>query len=284
MELNFQRTPVTLIIAGVAAALELVCTIDPARREVFYMDLRLGILSTIFAGEVWRPFTTTLLHGFFLHAAFNIWWLLSFGGAIERRFGSYRTLGLIVLLSYVSMLPQFIVDNYNTPINEQQAAVGMSGVIYGLFGIVWIARSRVAEFWEVCPPQVIKLMLAWLPICIVLTYANIMPVANIAHVSGLLFGCLYAMAVYDRRRLLWRPLAVVATLLVLGTMFYCPGHAGYEYHRRLRQRAAVLAPPERMSGRLDRRICGQNQGIGGTASGIGGRETRRAAGSAPGAA
>ena len=148
-DINFQRTPVTLILAAVAVALELACTFDDAqdggRRLAYYHD-SLGILPSIWAGELWRPFTTTLLHGGLLHAAFNCYWLVIFGSALENRFGPFRTLGLIVLLGYVSTLPQFIVSNYNTGPKEQIAVVGLSGVVYGLFGILLVAFFLWAGF------------------------------------------------------------------------------------------------------------------------------------------
>ena len=115
-EIDFQRTPVTLIIAAVAVALEVVCTIDEPRRDLFYNTYGLGILSSIWSGQVWRPFTTCILHGSLIHVAFNAYWMLIFGLVLEPRFGSLRYLGLLVLLGYLSIMPHFLLSNLDTPL------------------------------------------------------------------------------------------------------------------------------------------------------------------------
>ena len=237
-EMDFKRTPVTLIIAAVAAALEIACTFSPDQRLDYYRTL--GILPLIWVGQLWRPFTSSLLHGGLLHAGFNIYWLLRFGSVLERRFGSYRILGLIVLLGYVSMLPQFIVTNYNQlPVIP---IVGLSGIVYGLFGVLLVGRRRWRELDAVCDANTVQLLLAWLVFCIFLTHFGVLPVANVAHGGGLLFGGLYGLAAFDAdRRLRWTVLASVATLLVLSTLIACPGHAGYEAAKQLRHGRAADA-------------------------------------------
>jgi hypothetical protein len=140
-EINFKRTPATLIIMAVAVALEVVCTIDDLQgggRRLAYCNDYLGILPLIWMGELWRPFTSTLMHGDLLHAGFNVYWLLIFGAALENHLGSYRTLGLIVLLGYVSMLPEYVIGSYHR--EQPIMIVGLSGIVYGLFGMLWIGR------------------------------------------------------------------------------------------------------------------------------------------------
>ncbi len=236
-EINFRRTPVTLILAAVIVALEVVCTFDPPRREFYATDMKLGMLSTIWAGELWRPFTTTLLHADFLHAGFNTYWLVIFGSALEPRFRSARFLGLIVLLAYVSMLPGFIYNNLDTPLSAQVGSVGFSGVGYGLFGLLWIGRRWKHELYAVCTDMTVWLFVGWFFLCIVLTRGGALPIDNIAHGVGCLFGVLYGLAIFDvRRRLRWIPLSCFASSLVLSTLIYCPGYPGYEHHRRGRVR------------------------------------------------
>jgi membrane associated rhomboid family serine protease len=243
-EINFKRTPVTLIIAAVAVALEIVCLLNEDRRDYYYMDAKLGILSTMWTGRLWQPFTTTLLHGNLLHAAFNVYWLVTFGWALEHRFGSGRFLGLVVLLAYVSILPQFVISNYNQPVDQQIAVVGLSGVIYGLFGILLVGRKWHRELEQVCDARTVQILLIWFVLCILLTQARLLPVANVAHGSGLLFGIVYGLVAFDRgRRLQWAVLATVATLLVLATLVYCPGHKGYEHSRPIRSLEALRPVP-----------------------------------------
>ena len=43
------------------------------------------------------------MHGGPLHAAFNVYWLMVFGPALENRLGSWRMLGLVVLLIYETL-------------------------------------------------------------------------------------------------------------------------------------------------------------------------------------
>jgi len=239
LAIDFRRTPVTIILSGIIVALEVVCTLDPERRFYYYDGLKLGMLSTIWEGELWRPFTTTLLHANLLHAAFNVYWLWVFGQTLEPRFGSLRFSGLCVLLAYGSTLPQFLVTNYDVPVDAQVGCVGFSGVNYGLFGLLWVGRRWRPEFAEVCDAQTVRLMLAWFVLCVVLTHVDLMPVANMAHGAGLLFGVLYGLAAFDiRRRLRWSALAVAATLAVLATLVGFPGHNGYEAakHNRAVQR------------------------------------------------
>jgi membrane associated rhomboid family serine protease len=234
-EMDFRRTPATLIVAAVAVALEVVFTLDPERRLSAYNDY-LGILPSIWEGQLWRPFTTTLIHGNLLHAAFNVMVFLSFAPALEVRFGSFRFLGLVILLGYLSMLPQFLVSTYNGPL---VMIVGLSGTIYGLFGILLVGRRWHRDLAEVCDEGTVQFLLFWLVLAMLLNYFQLLPVANTAHVAGLLFGVLFGLALYDKpRRLAWRVLAVVAPLAVLATLVIAPGHVWYERIQRERHPAA----------------------------------------------
>ena len=243
-ELDFRRTPVTLLVAAVAAAIELVCTFDPARRDVYYGIWKLGLLSTIWSGELWRPFTTALLHGSFIHAAFNIYWLLVFGRVLEPFFGSFRYLLVLVILAFVSMVPSFLVSNYHSALDAQIRIVGLSGVIYGMFGILWMGRQVRQDMGSVCTEEVVPLFIAWFFICIVLTYAKIMMVANVAHGLGLIVGALAGQALFEpKRKWLWRSAAVIVTLALLVPTFTAPGHPLYEKH--INAEAEIRADRER---------------------------------------
>ncbi|MGE0607191.1 MAG: rhomboid family intramembrane serine protease [Pirellulales bacterium] len=261
-EINFERTPVTLILAALIAALAVVCQLDPERYEHYYTGLRLGMSPEIWQGEVWRPFTTTLLHGGFLHALFNIYWLLVFGPLVEGRLGSYKTLALIVLFAVVASMAQYVGVYYlyrgtwelaqaaNIPFLDRYldvqmrltgtGLVGLSGVNYGLFGLAWAGSRRDAQFAAVCNRDTVRLMVAWLIVCVVLTTIGAMHVANAAHTAGLVMGLLVGQAVFARRRRgWWLAGAALCTLLALAGLLGAPGHPRYEYQHEEEQQSAV---------------------------------------------
>lgn len=148
------------------------------------------LLREIEAGEVWRLVTPIFLHFGILHIAFNMWALLAFGTIVEYCRGS-RTLFVLVLLSAVAsnmIQYAFMLSFYPIP----RAFGGMSGVVYALFGYVWMKGRYEPEQGMVIHPQAVRNMLGWLILCIVLN--NVVPVANAAHVGGLLIGVLFALA------------------------------------------------------------------------------------------
>jgi GlpG protein len=235
-DIDFRRTPVTILLAIAIIALEVVSTLEPGRRAYYYIDAHLGILPTLWDGQLWQPFTTSLLHGNLLHAGFNLCWLWVFGQVLEPRLGSLPFLAICVLLCYTSMVPQFVLIPHG--------AVGFSGAVYGLFGIVWMGRRWEREFEAVCNAGTVQLMLGWFVLCIVLTMTDTMPVANVAHGAGLLFGVLYGLAIFDfRHRWRWLPLAVLATLLALAPLVACPGNRAYEQMRRIQQMRQIQQMP-----------------------------------------
>jgi GlpG protein len=246
-EIDFRRTPVTILLAIAIIALEVVCTLDPSRRLYYYQHCHLGLSPTVWDGQLWQPFTTAILHGNLLHAFFNVWWLWVFGQALEPRLGSSRFLLVCVLLAYDSMLPQFIVTNYATL--PPHMIVGFSGVVYGLFGVLWAGRRWEPEFYAVCNPATVRLMLVWFVLCIAMTAADLMPVANVAHGSGMLFGVLFGMACFAPiRRWAWRSVAALATVAVLSTLVACPGHKGYEAMRTIQRWRAMARQAEALRG------------------------------------
>jgi membrane associated rhomboid family serine protease len=235
-ELDFRRTPVTLLIAAVVVAIELVCAFDPPRREVYYSIWKLGILSTVWSGELWRPFTTTLLHGQMfggplLHAVFNVYWLVTFGRALEPYFGSFRYLLVLIVLAFCATMPSFLASNWDTPTDGQHGTVGLSGVIYGLFGILWMGERYRQDFRSVCGPEVIQFFIACFLFCIALTFLG-QPIDNVAHGAGCIVGVLFGQALFQKeRKWLWRSASAIVTLLLVSSAFAAPGHPLYRKHR-----------------------------------------------------
>jgi hypothetical protein len=95
---------------------------------------------------------------------------------------------------------------------------GASGVVYGFFGFLWAVRRRRAEVEAAVTPYLIEAMLGWLAVCAVLSYFNV-PIANMAHASGLAVGWLLGRAVAWRSP--WRWGVGAAGLLLGGMLIAC---------------------------------------------------------------
>jgi len=250
-ELDFRRTPVTLFVAAVAVAIELVCTYDPARREIYRVVWKLEMLSPVWSGEVWRPITTTILHGGVLHVAFNVYWLLTFGRVLEPYFGSARYAGVLLLLACCATMPAFLLNNLTTELDAQRNGVGLSGVIYGMFGILMIGQNHRRDFYAACPPELSQFFIAWFFFCFALTYLNIWPIDNYAHAAGWVFGMLLGNALFATRQLaVWRGAAALFAVVSIVSIVYAPGHPLYEKYR---QRMATLRQAERLIEELENR-------------------------------
>jgi membrane associated rhomboid family serine protease len=223
--LDFRRTPFTIIVAGTAVALAVLRAMDPNADEGYYQNL--VIWAPIWMGEVWRPFTTTLLHDDLsrmpLHVIFNVYVLLLFGTALEQWHGSWRIGAFVVFVGFLSSLAEFcFAPVFGDSLGRN---VGLSGVVYGLFGLLWAGSRYRRDYASICQPQVVQFLIGWFLVCFLLTYLNIFAVANIAHGVGLGLGWLVGMAAFDRRRRpLWLGTAVGASLLVFATLVICPWH------------------------------------------------------------
>jgi len=134
-------------------------------------------LPEIMRGEVWRLFTPMFIHFGLMHLLFNMFWLWDLGGMIE---GRQRTLTLVLLvpvLAAASNMAQYAVAG---PLFG-----GMSGVVYGLFGYVWIRGRLDVNSGLFASRQAITVMLVWFVLC----FTGLLgPVANTAHAAGLAAG------------------------------------------------------------------------------------------------
>ena len=137
------------------------------------------------SGELWRLFTPAFLHFGLLHIAFNGLWLWDLGRRIEGAQGSWRLFTLFLWLAWASNTAQFLWD-------PATLFGGMSGVIYGLLGFIWFWNRGRPDQPIPLAPEVLRFMLIWLVICMtnLLTALGLPPIANAAHVAGLLAGVL----------------------------------------------------------------------------------------------
>ena len=129
-------------------------------------------------GQVWRLITPVFLH-FTLWGLFvNLLWIQDLGTALEGRIGTWRFALLVGLVALVSNLAQYAAGG-SLPF------VGMNGVVYGMFGYLWIRGRRDFNFGLAVAPLTSGLLLVFLALGI---FGLLGPTANAAHFSGLLAG------------------------------------------------------------------------------------------------
>ncbi len=204
------RGPITVIIAIAAVILTLATNFSkPAARQVtdsngevrFELNLaeRLSFvdrptymatndpLAAIKRGEVWRFLTPALMHGSVAHLIFNLLAMISLGSLCEGFFGR-RTYLLLILSSHLlGTALQVLV-----PPGEFGGSpffVGLSGVVYGLFGFLWIRPKFHPSIPQILSQSGVIMMMFWFLIC----WVPGSGIANWAHLGGLIAGMLLAI-------------------------------------------------------------------------------------------
>jgi GlpG protein len=147
-------------------------------------------LTPIAEGEIWRLVTPVLLHFGIWHLLFNMWMLYDLGGAVERQRGPFRYLLLILVLAVISNLVQYyfghpVMDGSELKWIHLPTFGGMSGVIYGLFGYIWMKARFQPQLGLYIDPGAVTYLIAWFFLCMT---GWVGPIANGAHVGGLLAG------------------------------------------------------------------------------------------------
>jgi GlpG protein len=133
-------------------------------------------------GEIWRLFSPVFIHFGVLHLILNMLWLFDLGSMIESRQGVVRLLLLVVVIAALSNLGQYY--------SSHPLFGGMSGVVYGLLGYVWMKGRYDPASGLYLHPQTVMMMLAWFFICwtpLIEVFGNIR-IANVAHGVGLVVG------------------------------------------------------------------------------------------------
>jgi len=181
-----------------------------------------------FWDQPWRMITSIFPHVGIYHIAFNVYWTWVFGTLLEKEFGHWRVALIILILAAGSGVAELAV---------LVGGVGLSGVVYGLFGMLWVLTRRDPRFAGAIDQRTITMFVAWFFLCIVLTALKIMPVANVAHGMGAVLGAIMGWVVVSRqtrRQMAGAVLAAVMLVIFLGATVLrlwvnFSSHAGDEY-------------------------------------------------------
>ena len=147
----------------------------------------LSPLYSIQQGEYWRLLTPALMHLSFNHLLFNMLFLYYFGSQIEDIQGTLTVALLVFAIALISNAAQAL-----SPQQPEFEALsgnpnfgGMSGVVYGLFGYVWVRMMVTPHSAFFAPPLMVFVTVGWFMWCFVDPAGN---VANLAHMAGLMAG------------------------------------------------------------------------------------------------
>ena len=166
-----------LIILSVAA---FVITGFGKNREIISL---LQISSAGLFTKPWGLITPIFIHYGVFHILFNMYWLYDLGNQIEKKKGFKFFITFVLLLALFSNLMQFIITS-------STGFGGMSGVVYGLFGYIWIkSKLDPAENFHLDDSAIIMLFG-----CLILGYTGFFEkffairIANTVHAAGLVLG------------------------------------------------------------------------------------------------
>jgi rhomboid protease GluP len=178
------------------------------------------------AGQIWRLLTPALLHASIPHILFNMYALVSFGGALERFFGGRRFLLLYLLAAFSGNVFSFLLGS------ERGYSVGASTAIFGLVGAQGVFLYQNRRFFGNEFGRAIGNVI--FIIAINLFLGSIIPaVDNWGHVGGLLGGLVFTwfagprwavegnppdLTVVDERGLRELVNGTAAVLLIFGSL------------------------------------------------------------------
>jgi membrane associated rhomboid family serine protease len=207
---EFFKFPVTAGIIGMAIAVTILGktgrSIDP---------LTMNVLA--FEGQPWRIWTSALPHGDVLHILFNVMMLWTFGTVFEQIWGPLRTLAIFAVLQAGAVLAEYALFS---------SGIGLSGIVYGLFGMLVVLERRDPRFAGAMDTRTIWILVGWFFFCIVMTVLDLMAIANAAHGFGALLGYLLGLALAGRGRTkriaAGAGVAAVLAATVLGATIFRP--------------------------------------------------------------
>ncbi|MEZ6045961.1 MAG: rhomboid family intramembrane serine protease [Planctomycetaceae bacterium] len=137
-----------------------------------------ALLHSVKIHEYWRYFTPIFIHYSFLHLLFNMMWMKDLGPVIESKTGSFLFLLIVAVIALVSNVAQLAIG-------QNPFFGGMSGVVFGLFGFIWLRGKLDTTSGMYMPPRLLAFLVIFQVLCFMGILGNI---ANWAHLFGFISG------------------------------------------------------------------------------------------------
>jgi rhomboid protease GluP len=174
-------TPIaTYAIIAVTSIVSLFTLLGPSPTSDTLLNLLRLDKQAVQAGEYWRLLTVALTHGSIIHLAFNMYALYIIGPLAEALYGRAAYVAIYLLAALGGSIASYLFNA--TP------AVGASGAIFGLFGLVFVStfvhRPALARQARALTSQIGVLI-------VINLFIGFLPGTNIdymAHIGGLIVG------------------------------------------------------------------------------------------------
>jgi hypothetical protein len=158
--------------------------------------------ANILSGKyLWTFITSMFMHGGFFHIFANMVSLLFIGSLVERLLGRKRYLWFYIFAGLFSGL-LFVLSAFVFSGDMNSYAVGASGAIFGLIGLLMVLTPNLPVYLMFIPIP-IKMKYAAVGMLVVLWLISIagdVPIGNIAHLGGLIFGLVYGFYLRKKYR------------------------------------------------------------------------------------
>jgi membrane associated rhomboid family serine protease len=175
-----RRITMTLVIIAITSIVSLTALLtEQSTHDAIFELLQLD-KQAVAHGEYWRLWSVTLLHVDFLHLGFNMYGLYLAGTIVERWYGSLRFLAFYLACAAAGSVASFVFG-------EGNLAVGASGAVFGLFGVL-LAAGRVHHPVDRQSRGIVSQLLTLVVINLIFGFASGGSIDNAAHLGGLAAG------------------------------------------------------------------------------------------------
>lgn len=176
----FSQTPITALITALCIIVYLISLVGD--HNMVYWLAHFPEHSGQYI-EFWRFFSHSLVHLSLTHIIFNLTYWLVFAAMIERQQGSYKVISLFLSIALVSGVVQNTFSG--------AAFFGLSGVVYGILGYVYVMNRFDQRQRFPLPSGFIYMLLIGVGIGFFGPVVDI-HFGNAAHISGLFSGAVFA--------------------------------------------------------------------------------------------
>ena len=151
----------------------------------FLLPLMMHDFSFADPSSWYKLVTPALLHGGFMHIAFNLAMWIYLGGRIEK---NLSLLHLVLLFMLGTVIPNYLQYALYGP-----NFVGLSGVVFALVGYAWMVSLSQRRIYGALglPSGFMGFSIVW--IMFGLLFPNFFNMANGAHIGGIAIGLLFGL-------------------------------------------------------------------------------------------